>query len=77
MDVQHLFDILLGLVVSVMGFFAKHTYTKIEKTEADLAAFKTHVAIEHPTNSNIDKRFDKMEKMLERVGEKLDKVLEK
>lgn len=54
MDLQHLFDILVGIIVTIVGFFAKHVHEKAEKVQSDLASFKTHVAENYAHNGRID-----------------------
>lgn len=73
MDVQHLLDILFGLLVAIMGFFMKTMHAKVEKTSDDLAKFKEYSALNHPVNDSIDRRFDKIESKIDKILDKMDK----
>lgn len=77
MEVQHFFDIILSAVMAVFGFLAKHLHGKIEKTSDDLAEFKTHVALNHPTLTSVETRFDKLEVKLDRITDKIEWLVEK
>lgn len=73
MDVQHLLDILFGLLVTIMGFFMKTLHAKSEKTLEELSKFKEYVALNHPVNDSIDRRFDKIESKIDKILDKMDK----
>jgi DNA-binding transcriptional regulator GbsR (MarR family) len=51
---KEIFDTLLGIIITIIGFFAKHVHNKAEETQKDLAAFKTHIAENYTHNSRID-----------------------
>lgn len=38
MDLQHLFDILMGIIVTIVGFFAKEVHNSNKETAKELAA---------------------------------------
>ncbi len=73
MDVQHLLDLLFGILVTIMGFFMKNLHNKAEKTSDDLSRFKEYVALNHPVNDSIDRRFDKLEVKIDKILDKMDK----
>lgn len=54
MDLQHLFDILMGIIVTIVGFFAKEVHNSNKETAKELSAFKTHVAENYAHNGRID-----------------------
>lgn len=69
--------ILLGIIVGMVSFFARVTHAKTEKTAADLASFKTHVATNHPTHDGINRRFDQVDEKLVKISDKVDEKFEK
>jgi len=73
MDVQHIIDLLFAVLVGVMGFFMKTLHAKSERTSDDLSRFKEYVALNHPVNDSIDRRFDKIESKIDKILDKMDK----
>jgi hypothetical protein len=73
MDVQHIIDFLFGLLVAIMGFFMKNLHAKTEKNTEELSRFKEYVALNHPVNDSIDRRFDKIESKIDKILDKMDK----
>jgi len=71
--VQTLFGVILALVAG----FAKHVHGKTEKNADDLAAFKTYVATNHPTNDGINHRFDQVDEKLVKIADKMDEKFDK
>lgn len=72
MEPQHIIDILAGLVIAAMGFFIRNLHEKTERTAENLSTFKEYVALNHPINDSIDKRFDKLETKIDRILDKMD-----
>ena len=72
---EHFFEVIMGLMISVIGFFVKDVHGKINKTSEQLSDFKLHVASRYPTNENIEKRFDKIDAHLSKINDKLDEVI--
>jgi len=72
MDAHHIIQVLTGLVITIMAFFMKNLHTKTEKTSDDLARYKEYVALNHPVNDSIDKRFDKIENKIDKILDKMD-----
>lgn len=72
MDGQHLFDIILGIVVSVMGFFAKNTHMKIEKTAEDLAAHRIHSAESYAKKEDVKEMKEEILNAIYKLDGKLD-----
>lgn len=73
MEVQHLIDILFGLLTAIMGFFMKTLHAKAEKNADDLSKYKEYVALNYPVNDSIDRRFDKIESKIDKILDKMDK----
>ena len=73
MEIQHLVDILFSLLVALMGFFMKALHMKVEKHGDDMSKFKEYVALNHPVNDSIDRRFDKIESKIDKILDKMDR----
>jgi len=69
--------ILIGIILAMVAYFAKETRAKTEKTAADLAAFQTHVATNHPTHDGINRRFDQVDEKMVKISDKLDDKFDK
>lgn len=50
----------------------KTLYSKTERNSEDLSRFKEYVALNHPVNDSIDKRFDKLEIKIDKILDKMD-----
>lgn len=69
--------VLIGIICGMVAFFAKSTHSKTEKNAEDLAAFKTHVAMNHPTHDGINRRFDQVDEKLVKISDKVDEKFDK
>ncbi len=72
MDLQHLFDILVGIIVTIVGFFAKQVHADAKENAKDFAAFKTHVAENYAHNGRIDEIKD----AVANANKRLDSIYE-
>ena len=72
MDLQHLFDILVGIIVTIVGFFAKQVHADNKETQKELSAFKTHVAENYAHNGRIDEIKD----AVANANKRLDSIYE-
>lgn len=86
-----LFQILLGLATAAGGFIAKllwnellrhkehiaKLYTQMQETQVKHEQFKTEVANNYPRTSALDKLEDRIREQIEKLGDKLDRFLEK
>ncbi len=72
MDLQHLFDILVGIIVTIVGFFSKQVHADNKETSKELAEFKTHVAENYANNGRIDEIKD----AVTNANKRLDSIYE-
>lgn len=72
MDRQHLFDIFVGIIVTIVGFFAKQFHADNKETQKELSEFKTHVAENYAHNGLIDE----IKEAVANANKRLDSIYE-
>jgi hypothetical protein len=77
MDWQYLINICIGAALSVMGWFARQLWDSVQKLKDDIQ----HIEIDLPTNyvkkTELESQYNKIEAMLEKIFDKLDKKVDK
>jgi len=84
MDWQHLINIGGAAAVGVMGWFARQLWDSVKELREDIAAIRLHVSENYVKKSEVenfrldmDKRFDRIELLLDRLFERLDTKVDK
>lgn len=75
-DLPHLFEMIVTGFVGLLAWLMSLVHGNVQKNERDLAAFKTHVAINHPLKDSIDGRFDRIEEKMDHRFDKLEEKIE-
>ena len=84
MDWQIIINIGAGTLLAVGGWFARQLWDSIKELKNDVATIRLHVSENYVKKSEIetlktemDKRFDRIELLLDRLYEKLDSKVDK
>ena len=84
MDWQHIINLGGGTALAVMGWFARQLWDSVKELRDDIAAIRLHVSENYVKKSEIDtfradmdKRFDRIELLLDKLYEKLDSKVDK
>ena len=84
MDWQNLINIGAGAGLGVVGWFARQLWDSVKELKSDIAALKLHVSDAYVKKSEIetlksemDKRFDRVEMLLDRLFDKLESKVDK
>ena len=84
MDFQFIINLVGAAALGVMGWFARQLWDSVKELKNDVAAIRLHMSENYVKKSEIDtlktemdKRFDRIELLLDRLYEKLDSKMDK
>lgn len=84
MDWQHIINLGGVAAIGVMGWFARQLWDSVKELREDIAAIRLHVSENYVKKSEVegfradmDKRFDRIELLLDKLYEKLDSKVDK
>jgi chaperonin cofactor prefoldin len=77
MDIQTLLNIVVPVAIGCLGWFARQLWEATQKLKDDLKQIEVDLPTNYVTKSDIQARFDKLEAILDRLFEKLDKKADK
>lgn len=84
MEWQNLINLGGGAALGVMGWFARQLWDSVKELREDIAAIRLHVSENYVKKSEIDtfradmdKRFDRIEQLLDKLYERLDSKVDK
>ena len=76
-DWQTAFNILMGVGLSVGGWFARTLWDAVQRLTADLAAFRADVERDHVRKDDFRDEIRDMKAILTRIWDKLDNKADK
>ena len=84
MDWQYLINLGGAAAIGVMGWFARQLWDSVKELKEDVSASRLHVSENYVKKSEVenfrqdmDKRFDRIELLLDRLFERLDNKVDK
>jgi hypothetical protein len=84
MDFQIIFNLVAGLVVGIGGWFARQLWDSVKELKNDISGIRLHMSENYVKKSEVenfradmDKRFDRIELLLDKIFEKLDGKVDK
>ncbi len=84
MDWQQIINLGGGTALAVMGWFARQLWDSVKELRDDIAAIRLHVSENYVKKAEVegfradmDKRFDRIELLLDKLYEKLDSKVDK
>lgn len=84
MDWQIILNIVVGAIVGVGGWFARRMFDAVDKLKTDIGRIELHVSENYVKKSEVDgfrsdmdKRFDRIEVLLDKLYDKLDGKVDK
>jgi len=84
MDWQIIINISAGTALGVTGWFARQLWDSVKELKNDMAAIRLHVSETYvkknevdALRTEIDKRFDRIEMLLDRLFDKLESKVDK
>lgn len=72
MSDQGIINIIIGVVLSVLGWFARQLWDAVQTLKDDMKEIEVDLPTNYIRKDEFESRFDKIETMLERIFDKLD-----
>jgi hypothetical protein len=84
MDFQFIINLGGAAALGVMGWFARQLWDSVKELKNDIASIRLHVSESYVKKSEVDsfkqemdKRFDRVEMLLDRLFDRLDQKVDK
>lgn len=84
MDFQLIVNIVAGLTVAVGGWFARQLWDSVKELKNDISSIRLHMSEHYVKKSEVegfradmDKRFDRIESLFDKMFERLDNKVDK
>lgn len=77
MDFNVILNIILGVALSVGGWFVRQMWDAVQKLKDDLKRIEVDMPTNYVRKDDMEARFDRLESALERIFEKLDSKVDK
>jgi hypothetical protein len=74
---QDVINIIIGTVLSVLGWFARQLWDAVQSLKADMQKIEISLPTHYVRKDELEQRFDKLEAMLDKIYEKLDHKVDK
>jgi hypothetical protein len=74
---QTVFNFILAGVSSVLGWFLREMWSAVKELKADLAKLREELPREYCIKTELDRRFDRMEQVLDKIWAKLDNKVDR
>ena len=77
MDFQDIVNVIIGSVLSVLGWFARQLWDAVQELKHDMKDLEVDLPTHYVRKEDLDARFDKFESMLNRIYDKLENKVDK
>ena len=77
MDFQDIVNVIIGSVLSVLGWFARQLWDAVQELKHDMKDLEVDLPTHYVRKEDLDARFDKFENMLTRIYDKLENKVDK
>ena len=77
MDMNLIINIILGVALSVGGWFVRQMWDAVQNLKQDIQRIEVELPTSYVRKSDLDARLDKLELLLDRIFEKLDTKVDK
>jgi len=77
MDMNLIINIVLGVCLSVVGWFVRQMWDAVQNLKEDIQRIEVELPTSYVRKSDLDVRLDKLELLLDRIFEKLDTKVDK
>jgi hypothetical protein len=74
---QSIINIIIGTVLSVLGWFARQLWDAVQGLKSDMQKIEISLPTHYVRKDELEQRFDKLEAMLDKIFEKLDHKVDK
>jgi len=77
MEFQDIVNVIIGSVLSVLGWFARQLWDAVQTLKKDMKDLEVDLPTNYVRKVDLDARFDKFETMLNRIYDKLENKVDK
>ena len=77
MNDQTIINLIIGSVLSVLGWFARQLWDAVQDLKNDMKEIEIDLPTHYVRKDELEQRFNKIEDMLNRIFEKLDNEADK
>lgn len=77
MEFQDLINIVIGTLLSVLGWFARQLWDAVQNLKEDMKNLEVDLPSHYVRKEDLESRFDKFEAMLNRIYDKLENKVDK
>jgi len=77
MEFQDIVNVIIGSVLSVLGWFARQLWDAVQELKHDMKDLEVDLPTHYVRKEDLDARFDKFENMLTRIYDKLENKVDK
>ena len=77
MDIQSLFNLGLATALACIGWFARQLWDATQKLKEDIKKIEVELPTQYVRKIDIESRFDKLETILEKIFDRLDRKADK
>jgi hypothetical protein len=77
MNDQQIINIIIGVVLSVLGWFARQLWDAVQDLKKDVKQIEVDLPTHYVRKEDLDVRLDRLETVLNRIFEKLDHKADK
>lgn len=77
MDWQQVINLVAGTALTALGWFARQVWEAVQDLRRDIHQIEIDLPSNYVKRVDINARFDKLELILERLFEKIDKKMDK
>lgn len=74
MNLQDLFNILIPIICTVLGWFCRELWTAVQELKADLAKLREELPTKYVTKLDFNDRWEEVLKAIHRIEDKLDRM---
>jgi len=77
MEDQQVINLIIGAVLSVLGWFARQLWDAVQDLKKDVKQIEVDLPTHYVRKEDLDVRLDRLEAVLNRIFEKLDHKADK
>ena len=77
MDFQDVVNVIIGSVLSVLGWFARQLWDAVQDLKKDMKQLEIDLPSHYVRKEDLEARFDKLETLLNRIYDKLENKVDK
>lgn len=77
MEAQQIINIIIGTVLSVLGWFARQLWDAVQTLKEDMKKLEVDLPTHYVRKEDLENRLDRLEAAINRIFEKIDSKADK